>query len=84
MVRESRLRKLEEKILRPGREPKPDLSNLDKQELRRLVELVDCEKPDSRQQEELNGYYKKITYPDTEEWRSWKDELMEGGLPNDY
>ena len=83
MFLKSRIKKLEEKISKPELEVKPDLSDLNEEELRRLIKLIDCEKLTEKQAEELKGYYSRITYPDTVEWRKCKDELMEGGQDND-
>ena len=80
MFLKSRIKKLEEKMSKPELEITPDLSGLDEEELRRLIKLIDYEKLTEKQAEELKGYYNKIKYPQTEEWRKWKDELMEGGL----
>ena len=82
MFLKSRIKKLEEKLARPELEVKPDLSNLDEEELRHLIKLIDYEKLTEEQAEELKGYYSRITYPDTEEWQSWKDEITKGGLHN--
>ena len=80
MLSKSRIKKLEEKMLKPELEITPDLSDLNEEELRRLIKLIDNEKLTEEQAEELKSYYKKITYPDTVEWQIWKDELMEGGF----